>query len=270
MNLASVALAFVRRDLQIASGYRLRFISQLGGAVLSVSSFYLLSRLVTPTAAPSLAPYGGDYFAFVLIGIALSDFMLVAIGTFEREIRAAQTLGTLEALLLTPLPLPKLLFCTFLYPLLTTGLRLALYLLLGWLLFAYPLTPQTLAVLLLALPLATLPFIGIGLLSAAFIIIFKQGSPLNWLIGAASALLGGVLYPVSVLPDWLRPLADWIPLTHGLTALRKVLLQGAPLQEIAGELVVLLLFSSLLLALGIAAVRFALQTARRDGTLLHY
>jgi len=45
---------------------------------------------------------GGDYFSFVLIGIAFSDYLGVGLGSFAGTIREGQMLGTLEAMLVTP------------------------------------------------------------------------------------------------------------------------------------------------------------------------
>jgi ABC-type polysaccharide/polyol phosphate export permease len=48
---------------------------------------------------------------------------------------------------------------------------------------------------------------SIGFVSAAFILVFKKGDPLNWGFSVLSWLLGGVYYPITVLPEWLQHLA---------------------------------------------------------------
>jgi len=268
--LLSKPAAFVRRDLLIAAGYRLQFATQFIGILVSTFMFFTLSKLVGQNSAPSLAPYGGDYFSFLLIGIALSDFMFVSVSTFGQEIRKAQTVGTFEAMLVTPTSIPTILFSSYLYTFFRTALRIVLYFVIGWLFFGFQAHPAYLLRFFATVIVAIMPFWGIGLLSAAFIIVFKQGSPINWLVGTFSGLLAGVMYPVAVLPGWLQPLADFIPLTHGLEAVRRVLLDGAGFADIASELIILTAFSIVLLGLGLAAVYWSLRIARRDGTLLHY
>jgi ABC-2 type transport system permease protein len=118
--------------------------------------------------------------------------------------------------------------------------------------------------------LTLLPFWGLGLLSAAFIIVFKQGSPVNWILGVSSTLLGGVLYPVSSLPAWLEPFSAVMPLTYGIEAMRKIVLAGAALSDVRNDLVILLLFSVILILGGVIAVKHSLRVARKNGTLLHY
>lgn len=38
-----------------------------------------------------------------------------------------------------------------------------------------------------------------------------------------------MIFPISELPDWLQKTANQLPITHGLTALRDILLHGTPL-----------------------------------------
>ena len=69
-----------------------------------------------------------------------------------------------------------------------------------------------------ALTLILLLSVGVfscfGILSAAFILLFKRTSPIALLMEGAAWLLGGVLYPVTVLPDWLRRCSNLPPRTR--------------------------------------------------------
>jgi len=118
--------------------------------------------------------------------------------------------------------------------------------------------------------LTILAFSGIGLLSAAFITVLKQGSPISWVIGTASGLLGGVFYPVTVLPSWLQSYAYLLPITHALEAIRKVLLKGATFSAIYNEILALSIFVMLLFPLGLFAFSYGLKLARKEGSLIHY
>ena len=118
--------------------------------------------------------------------------------------------------------------------------------------------------------LTILAFSGIGLISAGFIIVFKQGSPITFLVTTASGLLGGVLYPVAVLPSSLEPFAYLLPITHALEAMRQILLNGATLAAVYDKALILALFTVLLLPLGLAAFGYGLKMARKEGSLIHY
>lgn len=264
------SIAFLRRDFIVASGYRLQFAGQFVSVLVSTFMFFSLSKLIAQDSSAYLTPYGGHYFSFVLIGVALSDFLFISVSTFAKEVRQAQLVGTFEAMLVTPTPISTILFSSYLYSFISSLSRILLYFVIGWLFFDFKADPGYLVLFLFTIIASILPFLGIGLISAAFIIVFKQGSPVTWLVGTFSGLLAGVLYPVAVLPEWVQSVSSVIPLTHGLEAMRMVLLQGATVADISKELIVLALFTVVLLGCGLSAVNYSLRVARRDGTLVHY
>ncbi|MEW6586394.1 MAG: ABC transporter permease [Nitrospirota bacterium] len=270
ISLLNKPLSFVKRDFLIDISYRIGFILQFGGIFVSTLMFFFLSRLVGTGMANQMEPYGGNYFSFVLIGIAFEDYLSVSLGSFASQIRSAQVMGTLEALLVTPTSASMLLFSSTLYNFFFTSFRIVLYLFMGIIVFGVTLNVTSLAAFSLIMVLTILSFLGIGLLSAAFIIAFKQGSPVSWVMGSASGLLGGVFYPVSVLPPWLSPFADLLPITHALEAMRRVLLTGASLDAVYNEILILAGFVILLLPSGLLAFGYGLKLARKEGSLIQY
>jgi ABC-2 type transport system permease protein len=263
-------LAFLKRDFLIDISYRFRFLLQVAGIFISTLMLFFLSRLVGTGVANQMEPYGGNYFAFVLIGVAFADYLSVSLGSFSSQIRSAQMMGTLEALLVTPTSISTILFSSTLYNFSFTSVRVILYLITGVFVFGLNLHFTSLSAFLLVMILTILAFSGIGLLSAAFIIVFKQGSPINWVVGTASGLLGGVFYPVSVLPSWLKPYVYLLPITHALEAMRQVLLKGATFSAIYDNILALSIFVILLLPLGLLAFGYGLNLARKEGSLIHY
>ena len=69
-------------------------------------------------------------------------------------------------------------------------------------------------------------FAGLGVAVAAFTMAFKRGTALVGLITGALALLGGVWFPVTLLPGVVRWVAQLLPFTWGVAALRDCLLSG--------------------------------------------
>jgi ABC-2 type transport system permease protein len=232
--------------------------------------FFFLSRLVGEAVNDKIADYGGDYFSFVLIGIAFADYLSISLNNFSSNIRSAQLQGTLEALLVTPTSVSTILLSSSLYNFLFSSLRVLLYLVMGSFLFGMTLKFNSIFAFILVAMLTISSFAGIGLISAAFIIVFKQGSPISMLAGISSSLLGGVLYPVSVLPAWLEPVAYLLPITHALTAMRQVLLNGASLVEVSNQIVSLAFFTIVLLPTGFTIFSYGLRKARQDGSMIHY
>jgi ABC-2 type transport system permease protein len=262
--------AFLKRDFLITISYRLKFVLQIAGIFVSTLMFFFLSKLVGKGVTNQLAAYGGDYFAFVLIGIAFTDYLSVSIGSFAGQIRSAQVQGTLEALLVTPTSVPVILFSSSLYSFSFTSLRVILYLVFGVIIFGLKLHITSVLAFLVIMLLTILSFSGIGLLSAAFIIAFKQGSPIGFLVSTASALFGGVFYPVAVLPSWLEPYAYLLPITHALEAMRHILINGASLGAVYDKALILAIFAGVLLPIGLVSFGYGLTMARKQGSLIHY
>ncbi len=268
--LARVLWAFLRRDILSSLSYRLGMALEALSIVLSVATFYFVAKLLGPQAAPALAPYGGDYFPFVLVGLAFSAYQNVGLHSLAQSIRHEQYLGTLESVLAAPVGVPAFLLGSAQWDFLAATLQVSIYLLAGTMLFGagFPLANLPAAALALAFTLAALA--SIGLLSAAFILKFKRGDPVAWVLGAVSELLGGVYFPLSLLPEWLRGLSLLVPMSHALEALRLSLLKSATIAQIAPRLAALAAFTVILLPLGLLAFRAALREARADGTLGHY
>jgi len=252
------------------TSYKLNFILQLGGMFITTLLFFFLSKLFERGMSDYLQPYGGDYFAFVIIGIAITDYLTVSLNSFAGEIRNGQMMGTLEALLVTPTSVPTILFSSSLFSFALTSVRILVYLVYGVMFFGLSLHVMHLPLLFLIICLTVLSFTGLGLISAGFIIIFKQGSPLNWIMSSASGVLGGILYPVSVLPAWLQPFSYLLPITHALEAIRQVVLNGKSFNSVYHEVVILGFFCLILLPAGVVFLLYGLRKARIDGSLIHY
>lgn len=264
-------LAFLKRDFIIESSYKLSFISQLFGIVISVLTFFFLGKLIGDSSVSQyLAPYGGDYFSFVLIGIAFSDLMMTAVSIFEGRVREGQISGTLEPLLITPTSLPTILVSSSLYGFLLSCIRAALYLVIGAVFFGASFSMQGFLLAIIVLAVSLINFSAIGLIGASFILVLKRGNPFSWIFSSASELLGGVLYPVAVLPPALQFIAKFLPITYSLRAMRAVLIQGKPSSAIIGDLLILSAMGAILMFFAFISFKAAIKKVKTDGSLTHF
>lgn len=264
-----VLLAFIRKEIAEASRYRLAFLTRGFAFVLAALSLYFFSRFVDAAENRHLRPYGGDYLAFGIVGIVAAELQHVGATTLATRVRMAQLMGYLEAQLSTPAPAWIVLGAAPVHVLLGALSRAILYIVGAWLLLGVRFHPNA-ATLALGAPLALVTFGGLGLLSGAATMLVRRSNPVNMVINAASALLSGVLFPVSVLPGWLQRTSQFLPLTHALELLRKGLLANAPPAAVAGPLLALVLFAIGLGAGGVALFAIALRRARVDGSLTHF
>ena len=261
---------FFRRDAMIHTSYKLGFTIDLLSVFFSAATFYFVAKMFGSAAMPVLKNYGGDYFAFVLIGIAFATYQNVGLNSFSQSLRQEQFLNTLEPLLMTPVSLPLLLMGSSLWDFLHATLEVGLYMGLGLLVFGLQIPNANVLPALAVLALTLFAFMGLGIFAAAFIMLFKRGNPVTWLIGTLSELLGGVYFPVEILPGWLRTLSIFVPMSHSLIGLRKTLLMGAGWGEITPQLAALTVFIVVTWPLGVLSFAVALKRARATGTLGHY
>ncbi len=262
-------LVFFRRDLAIARSYRAAFVLELFEALFGVAVFHYLSRFVQSPELARALPQGGSYFAFALVGFAFFDYMSVALYTFENSIQEARQNGTLETLLVTQTSLPVILAGSAIYPFVLLSLRTAVYLAWGIVLFDFPARQANWPGAVLVLVVSVLAFAGLGVLSASYLLIFKRGNPAKWLVLGVSGLVGGMMYPVSVLPVALQRVARLVPVTYSLQGMRAALLGRASLAELWPSLRTLLLFAVVLLPLSLAVFSWALRRTKITGTLTH-
>ncbi len=229
-----VALAFLKRDFLIAVSYKADFLFQLAGIFGTVPAFYFLSRLYGG-GAHLPARYGNDYFSFMLIGVAFTDYLVLSLKTFNTSLRESQLMGTLETILLSPTRIRGLLLYSSVWGYVLTTLRFALY-----------------------------------LAAATVTLVTKRGELLVTGITALSGLLCGVLFPVELLPRWLQQAAAFIPMTHALEGLRMALVEGQPTAQLLPQFQALALFALVLLPAGLLSFSLAIRWAKSSGTLAQY
>jgi ABC-2 type transport system permease protein len=266
----AIAYAFLKRDLSIALSYRLSFLFQFLGLFLSVASFYFLSRLVSDSVTGYLDIYGGEYFPFALLGLAFTTYMTLGMATFSDQIRHGQMMGTLEMMLLSPTKLSVILLSSSLWAYVFGSLRVFIILLIGMAFFGVSFNQANLLAGVVTLILSVLSFSSIGMISAAFVMVLKKGDPISWVFGGLSALVSGVLYPVTVLPDWLQHVSAILPLTYSLNAARLAILQGYSLSQLRFDVLALVGFSVGLMPIALLSFRLAVKRAKVEGSLVQY
>ena len=260
---------FFWRDLCIARTYRTVFVLEAVEALFGVAMFFYIARFVDSPQLQHTLPQSGGYFAFSLIGFVFLDYLNAAMNTFENSLVEARDSGTLEHLLVTQTPLPIILAGSAIYPFVASTLRIVVYLAWGAAVFGFPLRDANWAAVVAVLIATLFAFSGLGILSASYLLLFKRGNPAKWFLLGVSSVAGGMLFPVSVLPDWLQFVARLNPVTYALDAMRAALLGGAGLQAVGRPLLVLCAFAVVLLPLSMGVFAWSLRRTKATGTLMH-
>lgn len=269
MWIAETLAAFVRRDWATAVSYRLPFALDIVAAILSLTLFFYLGQLIDRSRISEQPGLERGYFAFVVVGLALMQLGQTGLTSFAQRLRQEQTTGTFEALMTTPTPSSLVIVASATYDLLRASVAAVITLVVAIVVFGLRLglSVELVPIVLVALASAVLVFAMLGVVLAAFTVVYKQLAALTGMVMTGLALLSGVYFPIKVLPDPLELVARVSPLTWGLDVLRGALLAGrADLLHLA----LLSSFAIVTVPVALAAFATALTRARREGTLGEY
>ncbi len=218
--------------------------------------------------ALGFAGYTGttDYISFILIGTALSNFISAVFWGMGYALKNDMDSGVLESNWLAPIPRPVLLIGHTVTNLIVTTITSFSMLIVGSLLFGFQTTGETLAAIVIALPML-LGLYGFGFMFAAVVMLMREANTLTDVGSFLVQIFSGANFPVTVLPRWLLPIALALPLTYGFDAIRGVLLNTDTLLPIALEYIILLVFMVAMMALGLRAFQRLERIVRQRGTL---
>lgn len=264
-----LAWSFLRRDFLLAVSYRAAFGLQVLSIFAAVPIIFFMSQVFAGFDAPSLKPYGGQYFTFLLLGMAFQDFVTLSQSTFTTSIREHQLMGTMEIVMLSPIPVPIILLFSSIWSYIFTSIRFTLYIVIG-MAFGFDMSHANLLPFALLFVLSILSFASLGILTAAVTLIIKRGEGLIAFMTAATVALGGVVYPISVLPAPLQCAAKLLPFTYALAGVRKALMVGACAGDLFTEFIALAVFAVILCPLSLWAFAVAVKRAKVLGTLGQY
>lgn len=262
----ATAIGFISKDARIAISYKLQFIFQFSQVFFSVAVIYFIGKMLgASNESPLLKAYGADYFSFALVGLAVTSYLRAGLVTITNDIRQTMNQGTLEAMCAAPVGYQWLLVYASLWPFIFETIRVMCYFLIGMIVFGLRLRNANWFGASVTMVVTMPIFLMLGTTSCSILILAKRGDPINWIFSSASALLAGTMFPIAVLPSWLRAVALCLPLTHSLEAMRKCLLTGASVQQVHGHLLVLLLFLVILVPVSVLVNNMCIRSAKKQG-----
>lgn len=255
----------IRRDAILFVSYRTQLIAQFIGPLFSITLFYYISHLLTAKTIHS----PGGYFGFVIVGLVIIQILTISLGVMPVTVRQELVSGTIERFLVSAHGPVNGILGTMLFPLINAFFSGVLMLSLAAVIFGLPLATTAVLAIPVAL-LGTLAFMPFAFFLVALVLAFKQASSATQFILAGIAIVGGMYFPVSVLPGWLQWTSDVQPFTPATDLLRHLIVNTPLAHPAAIELIKLVGFVAVLLPVGFMLLRVAIRYGQRSGTIAEY
>lgn len=264
----SILWAFLAMGYRTAMAYPANFVLSQIQPLSQVLIFYFVAQLVD-RSGPAV---GGDYFTFVVVGWIAVQMLQAGLNGFTAELSSAVQQGRFEMLLVEPVRWRLLPLGLLQWPVIQRTFAVLVLFVVSALLGAnYRLAGVAMSIPVLLL--GVLAALAIGVLAGSVVVLAKRGNPVMVLYNIAAALLSGALFPLDLLPNWLRPLSWLVPQTYVVAALRRVLMPDGsilPGPSFTESLLGLTVFTAVALPLALWVFGRAMQVGRKMGVLSGY
>lgn len=210
-----------------------------------------------------------DYAGYIAIGTIIWMWQNVVLWNIGFSLRNEQLRGTLESNWLSPTWRFTYLLGSSAPQLLSMLMFLTVSAIEFVLVFGVKFQGSlwlTLLVLLAAIP----SIYGLGFAFASVVITAKEANAFVFLVRGIVMIFCGITYPISILPEWMRPIADWLPQTYVIHAIRSAALSTDGFPAVVGDLQILALFGVFWLTLGYLVFNWMERRARRTGAIGQY
>lgn len=262
----AVVRAFARREFLTTRSYRLSFALETFYGVLELAVYFFIARVIRNVSTASL---GGapNYFAFAGVGIIVAAVLAAVSITIAQRLRDEQLAGTLEVLSAQPVTSVELCLGLVSFPFVFASVRAFLYLIVAAFLMDFDVSRTSwigVTTMLVATAFALSPF---GILSAALVLVYKRGALLGGMLIYGMTLLGGAVFPLSVLPGWLEWFGRVLPVRFAYDGARVALFKG---DGWIGDALALVASGVVLTPLALLAFSAAIAHAKNTGSVSEY
>lgn len=261
---------YLSRTSRLWVRFKLSFLFSFVSLFFTIAVFYFINLFVGEI------PGYGNYFTFVLIGLVVNQFMQITLSVYLGAMHRIYWSNWLELILTSPTGTGTFFTAVMTWNYINGLFNVAFYFLIG--IFVFGATFAWSSVMWLTIPIIILVITslsGIGLISASmFLLANAKGDvePIGWVFSTLTGLLAGVYFPPELLPGSVQVISKIFPQTYGIDAIRRVMLYGEGLSSpnIQHAILYLIIFSVVLLPLGMWMFRRGIKKAEREGTLARW
>lgn len=269
-NFYNLVEASYRKDLKNLISYRLSFFGELFLGFFAIIFIIFISKLINGNENYYLSNYDGKYFLFLLTGASLILFVSRMFNSMPIFISQAQSLGYFENLVSTKRNIFLILLSSSFYPLVRALIRISLIFFLAIFFNNEPFSFLKYIEFILLLIVTSLPILGISLIVSSLVIFFKKVNFVNSIFLLGCTAFSGVIYPIEVMPKLFQIFSNLFPTTFSLKVIRGRIIEDLSYLELLFNLFIVIIFSVVLIIIGIISIKIAIHFSKKNGTLSHY
>jgi ABC-2 type transport system permease protein len=204
----------------------------------------------------------------LLVGAVVWAYLGIIFEILTETVAWERWEGTIEYTFMAPLSRPIHLFGMGAFSIVYGIVRAVLLFGVVAMFFDLDLSHADFVAALVVLVVASIPFIGIGMMTAVLPLISpEKGTQLGFIAQGILLVVSGVYYPVSVLPEWMQWLATISPATYALDGMRDAIVNGDGLSKMGDELWPLVVIGIVSVPLGLEVFRRGERYAKKHGKL---
>src|SRR5438067_215528 len=225
--------------------------------------------IVFISKATNLSPAAENRLTTILlIGAVIWAYLGVVFEILTETVAWERWEGTFGYTFMGPLARPSHLIgmgvCAVVYGVIRTAVLFAV--IAGF--FSLSLGGANFAAALVVLAVASVSFIGIGMMTAVLPLISpEKGMQMGFIAQGILLVISGVYYSVNVLPQWMQWLSTISPATYALRGIRHAILDGYGVGAVWGDIWPLIVIGVIAIPLGLVIFGIGERHAKRHGKL---
>jgi len=227
--------AITQLQFRLQRAKRFSLWGEIVTSILGFITALYLSEFIQETTASAPASSGNEssYLVYGGLGYLVCFFSMKGMQESLAWIERQRNRGTLETFMYSGAHPALLLSYIMTYPMTLNSLKLLAYLLGASIYLKIALAPSDILLVGLCFVCLNLSFVILGIGLSALSMALGKTPPFVGLLSSLILLLSGALFPVETLPSWMRLVHDFIPTSHGIQAIRNILVDNVSIGSLS-------------------------------------
>ena len=238
------------------------------GTQTAVQDLNLTDKTPLNLSLARVAPYNvqttgvvsgpSNYFQFVAPGITAMVAMMSLMTGLPHAISFERDVGTLDGMLAAPVHRMSIVGGKVIAQTVRGMIEGLVALALAIFLFGVD-VHGSMALVLGLLLLTVFSIVGLGILITSLAGTEETATMIMMSLLFPMMFFSGVFFPLQLMPSFMQVIAQFFPLTHAVTALRRVVVLGAGISAISTDVIILFGFGIVLLLVALVAFEWAMK-----------